>query len=246
MTDYNNYLQQILGNPAKLSDCYRMFHNYSFLNQFLAAMQLEQIEPINTYKGWQALGRQVKKGSKAIALRMPVTIKGETEEDNKTIFIMRNNWFAYSQTEGADYKPVLPEIKANLAAITEKLGLKLIPFKQISGNCQGYTCAEGIAINPVARFKAKTWLHEIAHNVLGHVVDGAIPAHDENLPKDIKEIEAETVAYIASNVLELATPESNEASAGYLRNWGLQNYDDKIAARIFSAVNKIINANKEV
>jgi hypothetical protein len=61
-----------------------------------------------TYKRWSELGRQVQKGQKAIALVMPVTINKKDADGNKTddifqMFVMKNNWFVLSQTEGKDY-----------------------------------------------------------------------------------------------------------------------------------------------
>ena len=73
--DYETMVTEALENPGRSHEAYRAFHRYSRGNQFLALSQTGREEPINTYKGWQSLGRQVKKGSKAITLLMPVTAK---------------------------------------------------------------------------------------------------------------------------------------------------------------------------
>ena len=59
--------------------------NYSEIsakkNRILAESQLIELEPINTYKGWQELGRQVKKGSEGIYLFLPVIKKKKSETE---------------------------------------------------------------------------------------------------------------------------------------------------------------------
>ena len=71
----------------------------------LALWQLGKPEPINTYPGWQTLGRHVKRGAKAIELIMPVfkkaksEITGQREERGEMFFIARRNWFGLSSTE---------------------------------------------------------------------------------------------------------------------------------------------------
>ena len=60
-------------------EAYSAFHNYSIGNQILALVQcqLRGLEPgpINTFPGWQALGRNVKRGERALILCMPITRK---------------------------------------------------------------------------------------------------------------------------------------------------------------------------
>ena len=71
-------LSDAVNQPGILSSAYSTFYNYSIGNQMMAYSQLvgrgEQLSPIATYAKWKALGRQVKKGAKAIQLCMPVTI----------------------------------------------------------------------------------------------------------------------------------------------------------------------------
>ena len=104
--DFQSMLVQAISEPGKISAAYTTFHNYSLGNAWLAmwecAMRKIDIGPINTYKGWQALGRQVRKGEKAISLIMPVTCKvaaNENEDSENsdghtfTRFILRPHWF---------------------------------------------------------------------------------------------------------------------------------------------------------
>src|SRR5690242_21809182 len=64
-------------------EAYSAFHRYSVGNQILALVQcqLRGLEPgpINTFPGWQARGRIVKRGERALILCMPITRKMRDE-----------------------------------------------------------------------------------------------------------------------------------------------------------------------
>jgi hypothetical protein len=53
-------------------EAYSAFHNYSIGNQILALVQCHgrglEAGPINTFPGWQAVGRIVKRGERALTL----------------------------------------------------------------------------------------------------------------------------------------------------------------------------------
>ena len=121
----------------------------------------------------------------------------------------------------------------------QTLDITLIRFDSASGNCQGYAQGKNIAINPVAALPHKTRFHELAHVVLGHTLEGTM-SDDERTPKDIREVEAESVAYILCSVLNL--PGLIE-SRGYIQSWlaGAE-ISDKSAQRIFGAADKILKA----
>lgn len=241
--DYEAYVQEALNQPGTVSACYSAFWNYSTGNQFLARLQLEQPEPINTYKGWQSLGRQVKKGSKAIELLMPVTIKDKDDETKKKmIFVSRRNWFGISQTEGAEYvAPAIPGF--DFDNVLSALGITVEPFKMVNGNCQGYarTDQQTIAINPVAANPEKTMLHEIAHCLL-HADAGALN-DAETLQRDVKEVEAELTAYIVQAAL--GRTEKLSDSRGYIQNWMRDTTAEKVRfGKVFGAVDKILKAGR--
>src|SRR5882724_243171 len=77
-------LVEAVNKPGLIMDAYSAFHSYSIGNQILAMIQcqLRGLEPgpINTFPGWQALGRNVKRGERAIMLCMPITRKRREEE----------------------------------------------------------------------------------------------------------------------------------------------------------------------
>jgi antirestriction protein ArdC len=237
--------------PGKILEAYTIFHNYSLGNAMLAAGQCAAREiplgPINTYPGWVALGRQVKKGSKAIALVMPITCKrkdsadDETEPGCYTRFVLKNNWFVLAQTDGEampEAKPI-PEWDANRAL--DALNIAKVPFDHIDGNSQGYAKANSIAINPIAALPHKTMFHELGHVILGHTAE-SVMADGDRTPRSLKEAEAEAVALLCCESLGL---DGAEYARGYIQHWLNGSTIPATSARkIFSAASKILQAGK--
>jgi hypothetical protein len=242
---YNTLLAEAVNQPGKMLEAYRAFHTYSISNQILAMLQ-GCCEPINTYKGWQALGRQVKKGAKAIELCMPVTCKREDAETGEEVgftrFIFRRNWFGLSMTEGTEYTYNVPVEGWNKAKALAGLGIEQVEFRHINGNCMGYAKEKQIAVSALAPYPHKTTFHELAHVVLCHTTEGEM-TDDETLTRSIKEVEAESVAYILLNILGL---QGLEYSRGYIQSWlAGGEVPEKSAQRIFAAANKILKAGRE-
>lgn len=263
--DWFKLLKDALTVPGRLSDAYRVFHNYSLGNQILAATQLAErnlpLAPIASFNRWKELGRMVKKGEKAIALFMPITVRKKVEDSEQsesadkdqrasfTMFKLKRNWFSLAQTEGETYQPpsITPEWDADRAMQT--LGIKEVPFEMLNGNCQGYAKhgVMEIAINPLAVLPMKTRFHEIAHHLLGHTrqEEGVgVMADGLDLPKCIKEAEAEATAYLCCATLRL--PGMDE-SRGYIQNWlDGEEFPEKSARRVFGAAEKILRAGAPV
>lgn len=250
--DFQTMLIQAISEPGKISAAYTTFHNYSLGNAWLAmfecAMRKIDIGPINTYKGWQALGRQVRKGEKAISLIMPVTCKVAANENDDsensdghtfTRFILRPQWFVISQTDGPDVElPALPEW--NTVTALETLKVTQVAFTHFDGNTQGYASpGRKIAVNPVAALPHKTLFHELAHVLLGHCEEGQL-SDSERTPKNLREVEAESVAYLVTASLGL---DGLEYSRGYLQHW-LQSSEipAKSSQKIFTIANQILKA----
>ena len=55
------------------------FHQYSFNNCILILMQYPTAKRVAGYKTWQSMGRQVKKGEKAISILAPCPHKKQME-----------------------------------------------------------------------------------------------------------------------------------------------------------------------
>ena len=175
--DFRQLLHEAVTKPGTVMKAYSLFWHYSLGIQILALMQAAErgltVGPIASYNKWRELGRQVRRGEKAIVLCRPVTMKrtstetdsdgNEHEKENAfTRFVFKPYWFFLGQTDGQEYKT--PEIPAwGRSRALQKLGIEEIPFTMTNGNCQGYARGHQIAINPIAAMPHKTTFHELAH-----------------------------------------------------------------------------------
>jgi len=137
--------------------------------EWLIPSNLRGLEPgpISTYPGWQAKGRQVKRGERAIMLCMPVTSKRKAEDEDEddavfTRFIFRANWFALCQTEGEPIE-ILTTPEWDRSKALNALSISEVPFEHMDGNCMGYARGREIAISPLNPTPHKTTFHECAH-----------------------------------------------------------------------------------
>jgi antirestriction factor ArdC-like protein len=247
-TKWIELLQQAVMEPGLILKAYSNFHGYSLGNQIAAMIQCHQrgIEagPINTYPGWQKLNRQVKKGEKAIWLCMPLTRKQENEAGEKetviTTFVWKPHWFVLKQTEG---EPVaMPQIPMwNKEKALTTLGIQEMAFTETNGNVQGYARKREVAISPIAAMPHKTLFHELAHIELSHTVESDF-RDSEITPRSLREAEAEAVAMLLCESLELP---GAEFCRGYIQNW-LQGdvIPEKSAMKIFGAADRILKAGK--
>lgn len=252
---FAHLLSEAVTKPGILSSCYSKFYNYSLGNQMWLWAQLlgrdAELAPVATFKRWLEVGRVVKKGEKSLAIVRPFTVKGRENAEGKqeggfTGFTIKNCLFTVNQTEQLEgSEPYQQEAKSPLWDVSTALatlGISEVPFASLNGNSQGYATGKSIAINPVAVFPHKTRFHEIAHVVLGHTKDERMD-DGEVLTRDVKEVEAESVAYILCSLLGLP---GLEESRGYIQNW-LSNasLQDKTAQRIFSVANKVLLAGNQ-
>lgn len=231
-------------------EAYTAFHDYSIGNQLLALTQCHQrgITPgaIKTFPGWQALGRNVKRGERAIVLCMPITGKRRGESDNDepqtyTAFVYKPRWFVLSQTEGEEMPtPQIQEFDA--AQALAALNIERIPFDIMDGNCQGFARRRQVAVNPVAQLPAKTLFHEVAHVVLGHTAEGDF-TDNERTPRSLREVEAEAVSLLCCESLQL---EGADYCRGYIQHWLAGDIiPEQSAQKIFRSADQILRAGRE-
>jgi antirestriction protein ArdC len=263
--DWQSILIEAVEKPGIISKAYSTFWNYSVGNQLAALFQcmLRGIEPgpIHTYKAWQELGRQVKKGEKAIVLTMPLTVSDKATSvkandaspssippnspaTKRRIFVERPHWFVLSQTEGKEYAP-LQSPEWNEANALRTLLIGRVPFRHLDGNCQGYAVLRQVAVSPIAFLPHRTLFHEVAHVVLGHTEESQTMTDDDGrTPRDIREVEAECVALICSESLGMP---GAEFSRGYIQHWLKSNsIPEKSVHRIFKAAEAILRAGRPV
>jgi len=255
-SNFTTLLQEAVNQPGTIMKAYSAFHNYSLGNQLLALMQcqLRGIEPgpINTFPKWQDLKRHVKRGEKALTLCMPVTVKrketsetGEEQDASFTTFVYKSRWFVLAQTGGeAMQLPPMPTWDADKAL--SALDIQRVAFTETDGNCQGYAKQRAIAINPVAQLPHKTLFHECAHVMLGHTSEADF--NDSELtPRNLREVEAEAVALLCCEALDL---EGAEFCRGYIQSWlkrGSENaIPEKSAQKILKVADQIHKAGATV
>jgi len=254
--NFTTLLQEAVNKPGTIMRAYSAFHNYSLGNQLLALVQcqLRGIEPgpINTFPKWQDLNRHVKRGEKALTLCMPVTVKrketndaGEEQDASFTTFVYKSRWFVLAQTDGeAMQLPAMPTWEADKAL--SALAIQRIGFTETDGNCQGYAMQRAIAINPVAQLPHKTLFHEMAHVILGHTSEASF-SDTERTPKNLEEVEAEAVALLCCEALDL---EGAQFCRGYIQDWLKRGAEsaipEKSAQKILKAADQILKAGATV
>jgi antirestriction protein ArdC len=235
-----------------LAEVYSVLHRFSVGNQILAVIQADQrnlaIGPVATYKGWQRVGRQVRRGEKAISLLRPInhtireTNKETGEETNRTFvsFVLRPYWFLLTQTDGDDYSEPAPVGDWDWRRACEVLGVVKAAYETTE---PALGCATGggtIAVAPWNPHPLATICHELAHIALGHT------ANPDGAPRAIQEIQAESVAYLVGATIGFG---DGQDSRGYIQWWaergGVNGIDDLTEAQvraIFSAAEKVRQA----
>jgi antirestriction protein ArdC len=224
---WSELLRDAVTKPGSILEAYTRFHGYSLGNRIAALWQCSargiQPGPIATFPRWTELGRHVKRGERALVLCQPVTVKdrdrqelagdgnGDTPEAVKTLFVWRPRWFVLAQTDG----DALPENAFAAPAWDKARALAALEVSE-------------------AQFR------ELGHVLLGHT------AHSEandaiELPRNLKETEAESVALLCLESLQLP---GGDFCRGYIQHWyGLGNpIPEQSAQRVFKAADAILRA----
>lgn len=229
------------------------FHQYSYGNALLILFQKEDATRVAGYKTWQTLGRQVRKGETGIRILAPMTYKREVEKDDGTTETVRGirGWrtvsvFDIGQTDGEPLDTIEPEwvqgdknapLWDALAAQVEAAGFTLESERPELVSANGVTdhAAKTVKVRPdiPGAAQTKTLAHELAHVMLhsGSLNDGT--------SRDIKEVEAESVAYIVCNAAGLAT---DSYSFPYVAIWAKGDTDlvAKTGQRVMQTAKKIL------
>lgn len=260
--DWPQLLADAIAKPGIISEAYRRFWDYSTGNQLLALWQclVRKLEPgpIHTFLGWKEIGRFVRKGERAVTLCMPVTVRNKRpelaqevrtgggaeriiESPTFTRFLYRAHWFVLSQTEGKEYVPMEAPAWEECQALTA-LGITRIPFHHLDGNAQGYAVDRQVAVSPVAFAPHRTLFHELAHVALGHTQELGRLDDDERTPRNLREVEAESVALICCESLGLG---GLEFSRGYIQHWLRdEKIPERSCQRIFKVADEILKAGR--
>ena len=156
----SNRYQEFLKTMAK-------FHNYSFNNTMLIAMQRPDATLVTSYKNWQSMGRQVMKGEKGITIIAPAPYKKmkekevldenqrpimgtdgkpKTEKVEVTVPHFKSvTVFDIAQTSGEPIQTLAPELLTaavqdfdSFMQAIQKISPVPIRFDEIDGNANGY------------------------------------------------------------------------------------------------------------
>lgn len=213
-------------------------HSYSINNIILAFFQYPKMSMLAGYKKWMKLGRQVKKGEKAIKILAPMVrkYKNKEEEDEYRIGGWRYvNVFDINQTEGENLDFGHPELIKGEIPFETVAEVSPLPV-----TVEYYGTSNGVLTDKEIRVASKdneasmvaTLIHEMGHYYLGH------PGNEE-LDRPTKEVEAETVSYMVTSYLGM----ENEKSQYYIGGWN--GCSDKLKGRgtkIVKAAEQIIKS----
>jgi hypothetical protein len=187
----------------KFAETRATFHRYSFGNCMLIAMQRPDAEQVAGFKAWQQLGRQVRKGEKAIRILAPMVVKerdaagGETG-DTFTLF-RAVPVFDVAQTDGeplaqAPREPITGDSHACHVAQLEQFAQSIgfnVSREDLPDGCGGYcnAAAKRIVIathNGSGNAVVRVLVHELAH---------ALGVSYADYGREVAEVIVETVIF---------------------------------------------------
>ena len=229
------------------------FYNYSYGNTLLIFLQNPNASYVKGYSAWNKLGRHVKKGAKAIRIVAPFIKKvevfkepddkreyqdkeAEKEVKEKILGFRVANVFDITDTEGNDDNlPVLVRgLKGNTSSDTEIYDhlrdvfgrdFSIREVEETLSLSKGSFNLDSLAISVRSdldcRQKVKTLLHELAH-----AYDFQMNP-DTDIPRNRREIIAESVAFVVSNHLGIDT---SAYSLSYIQSWLKNQEEIKIIA----------------
>ena len=223
------------------------FHHYSFRNTLLIMIQRPEAKQVAGFRAWQLLGRQVRKGEKAIWILAPVTRKvnedngsdGDAHDKTRVLCGFRPAYvFDIAQTDGEPLPEVcslldgddVAGVYERLVAVAHSIGFTVedaVFDDSRNGDCTHDLHRIRVASERSAVQRIKTLAHEIAHAML----------HGEPHERARAEMEAESVAYVVCANLGITT---DDYSFGYVATWA--GGGDEAVANITASAGRIQHA----
>lgn len=207
------------------------FHKYSFNNCVLIAMQYPEASRVAGYKTWQSMGRQVRKGEKAISIlapcphkkRVEVTKEDGTKDEREIVYTTYRAvpFFDISQTDGKDLPEICTTLTGGVQGFTRlrEVLSSISPVPVTEGDARGangfYSRSEKRIVIQQGMSEAqtiKTTVHEIAHSLM----------HGKDSDRVEAEVEAESVAFTVCEYLGI---DAGDYSFGYVAGWSDGNMD---------------------
>lgn len=214
-------------------------NQYSFRNQLLIMMQNPNATTVNGMTAWNYFKRSIKKGEKGIKIIAPTKYYTEEEQENENgeMEVVKTERLGYkiayvfdvSQTDGPyeirlfeSSEEIIREEFDALKEILEK-AVKDYKFiytfdleKGVDGTCNYKDKVIKIRDGMATEKTLTTLVHEIAHAIAEERTQDSFKGLTKREVKQIKEIEAESVALVVSNRLGLHTQDFNLA---YIAGW---------------------------
>lgn len=200
--------------------CMAKFHQYSVSNTLLIYAQKPDATYVAGFYTWKhVFHRIVKKGEKGIRILAPIIQKNEVEE---IIYSYKQAVvFDVSQTHGEPLPTYITSLQQSVIQydIIKNALLQISPvpihFQNFNSSANGYYDTKNAFIciqdSLSESMTIKTCLHEIAHALLHHT-----NSERNTLPTQIKEIEAESIAYSVGTFLNIDT---STYSFPYIAGW---------------------------
>jgi hypothetical protein len=231
------------------------FHTYSLNNQVLIWLQAPEAAHVAGFHAWKALGRTVKKGSKAVRVLAPLVVpdreappQANGKPAQKVVGFKYSSVFADYDTEGeplpsAAFMVVQGGDDGTRALLRELSAACPVPVRWEDGEgrgAHGWTDGGQIVLNrkkcaSEPAHALRVFFHEWAHVSLHFQGAGK---RAEDLPdRKTRELEADAAAYVLSSFYGV---EATAAVADYITNWGGN------AEKLHASMNRIQRAVSEV
>ncbi len=217
--NYKRYLDMMLQYP------------YSINNTILIFKQCPEATLVKSFKAWNKLGVNIKKGARAIRILCPVKYQYEPDEDEEDPLIKEFLRFKVgyvfdvsqtSQKEAPHLVQNLTQDSCTIASIIKRIldheDDIILEDETLNDKVNGYLSLEDGLIHIKKGLSdlqcLKTLLHEKTHQLL----------HDKNYDLRLAEIEAESVAYL---LLKKIGFDSSSYSFNYVAAY-LDEYDTRL------------------
>lgn len=222
------------------------FHNYSFNNSLLIAMQMPQASLVAGYSKWKnTFHRQVEKGQKAIKIIAPSPykidkIQDKIDPDTNRPMLDTNgnivkekikvvipaykvtNVFDVSQTSGEPIPSLVNELSGNVEEYNKfieaikKTSTVPIKFAEIDTSAKGYYNIEDKCIVIKDNMSEVQTAKTLIHEIAHSILHEKDNGIEKEADRNTKEVQAESVAYATCQHFNIDT---SDYSFGYIAGW---------------------------
>lgn len=222
------------------------FHNYSFNNSLLIAMQMPQASLVAGYSKWKnTFHRQVEKGQKAIKIIAPSPykidkIQDKIDPDTNRPMLDTNgnivkekvkvvipaykvtNVFDVSQTSGEPIPSLVNELSGNVEEYKtfieaiKRTSTVPIIFEKINSNAKGYYNIEDKCIVIKENMSEVQTAKTLIHEIAHSILHEKDNGIEKEADRNTKEVQAESVAYATCRHFNIDT---SDYSFGYIAGW---------------------------